>query len=113
MNRIKYLDGLRGIAVLFVLFFHLGIFAQGFAGVEIFFVISGYIITYILLIEINKEQRVDLYSFFRRRISRIYPPLIVMLLIVVFIFTNYPILTIADKFHQTGTYVTMCLLRNN
>lgn len=104
MNRIKYLDGLRGIAVLFVLFFHLGLFAQGFAGVEIFFVISGYIITYILLIEINKEQRVDLYSFFRRRISRIYPPLIVMLLIVVFIFTNYPILTIADKFHQEAIY---------
>lgn len=104
MNRIKYLDGLRGIAVIFVLLFHLGIFAQGFIGVEIFFVISGYIITYLLLIEINKNQRIDLYSFFRRRISRIYPPLIAMLLVVVFVFTNYPVVTIADKFNQEVIY---------
>ena len=46
-ERIKRIDGLRGVAILFVLFFHLDLkyFHGGFIGVDIFFVISGYVIT--------------------------------------------------------------------
>lgn len=99
MNRIKYLDGLRGIAVVMVLLFHFGLFTQGFVGVELFFVLSGYIIPHFLVIELEKNNRIDLFAFFRCQISRIYPALIVMLGVVIFVFANLPIVPILEKFH--------------
>jgi peptidoglycan/LPS O-acetylase OafA/YrhL len=70
------IDGLRAIAVLAVLFFHTNIpgFSGGFVGVDIFFVISGYLITSILLNDIN-EGTFSFARFYERRIRRIFPAL--------------------------------------
>jgi len=70
------IDGLRAIAVLAVLFFHTGVpgFSGGFVGVDIFFVISGFLITSIILKDI-KEEQFSIARFYERRIRRIFPAL--------------------------------------
>jgi peptidoglycan/LPS O-acetylase OafA/YrhL len=73
------IDGLRAIAVLAVVLFHAGIGpAAGYVGVDIFFVISGYLITAILLDEWRLHDRIDLASFYARRIRRLLPALFVV-----------------------------------
>ena len=76
------IDGLRGIAVLAVIFFHFDIsfFKGGFLGVDIFFVISGYLITNLILREIN-EGNFKILIFFERRIRRIVPALFTVIII--------------------------------
>jgi peptidoglycan/LPS O-acetylase OafA/YrhL len=76
---IKYrpeIDGLRALAVLPVIFFHAGIelFGGGFVGVDVFFVISGFLITSIIKTEID-EDRFSFVNFYERRIRRIIPAL--------------------------------------
>lgn len=76
---IKYraeIDGLRALAVIPVIFFHAGfkLFSGGFVGVDIFFVISGYLITSIILSELN-ENRFNILRFYERRARRILPGL--------------------------------------
>lgn len=75
------IDGLRAIAVLAVLLNHAGIryFPGGFIGVDIFFVISGYLITTIIVREIDTNE-FSLVTFYERRIRRIYPALFAVLL---------------------------------
>jgi len=75
------LDGLRAIAVVSVLLFHGGFeaFQGGFVGVDVFFVLSGYLITSILLKEIRAQQ-FTFASFYERRIRRLIPPLVPVLL---------------------------------
>ena len=75
------IDGLRGIAVLCVVLFHAGVagFDGGFVGVDIFFVISGYLICSIIQREIN-EQRFSYAKFYARRARRILPALFAVLL---------------------------------
>jgi len=70
------IDGLRAIAVLPVLFFHAGysIFKGGYIGVDIFFVISGYLITSIISNEI-KNNTFSISNFYERRARRILPAL--------------------------------------
>ena len=74
------LDGLRALAVLSVVFFHFDFetFGGGFVGVDIFFVISGYLITTIIVSEL-KSGSFSFARFYERRIRRIIPALIVML----------------------------------
>jgi peptidoglycan/LPS O-acetylase OafA/YrhL len=74
------IDGLRTLAVLPVVFFHSGIpgFSGGFVGVDIFFVISGYLITGILFREAQSGQY-SIFKFYERRIRRIFPALFTML----------------------------------
>lgn len=107
MKRIFYIDGLRGIAVLMVLFFHLNLFEEGFSGVELFFVISGYIITYLLFSEQANTGKISLKSFYKRRISRIYPPLIVVVLASIILFLNFPIAGITESFSQEALYTSL------
>ena len=72
------IDGLRAIAVVAVIAYHSGItrFSGGFLGVEIFFVISGYLITALLLGEYESNQRIDIKRFWNRRARRLFPALI-------------------------------------
>lgn len=71
-------DGLRALAVLPVLFFHAGFgFSGGFVGVDVFFVISGYLIASLVLSEIQNDT-FRLADFWERRIRRIFPALAVM-----------------------------------
>lgn len=71
------IDGLRGIAVLSVIIFHAEIaFPGGFLGVDLFFVISGFLITSILLVEYAEAETINLGRFYERRIRRIFPALI-------------------------------------
>jgi peptidoglycan/LPS O-acetylase OafA/YrhL len=89
MAQVKYrpdIDGLRAVAVLLVLIFHAGfsIFPGGYVGVDIFFVISGYLITGILLNDIEEKQ-FKFTTFYKRRIRRLMPALFGMLLITTII----------------------------
>lgn len=81
MNYRKEIDGLRAIAVLPVILFHAGfsIFSGGYVGVDVFFVISGYLITTILLNEFE-EERFSLARFYERRARRILPALFIVML---------------------------------
>lgn len=75
------IDGLRALAVVPVILFHAGIewFSGGFVGVDIFFVISGYLITTILIEDLQK-QRFSLLNFYERRARRILPVLFFVIL---------------------------------
>lgn len=77
----REIDGLRAVAVLAVVFFHAGFpgFSGGYIGVDVFFVISGYLITSILLGELE-QQRFSIINFYERRARRILPALVVVLL---------------------------------
>jgi peptidoglycan/LPS O-acetylase OafA/YrhL len=94
-GRIPSLDGLRAIAVLAVLFYHLhqsyslkglpivGALADyGWFGVQIFFVISGFLITWLLLVEESQNTGFSLSSFYGRRALRILPPAVFYLLVI-------------------------------
>jgi peptidoglycan/LPS O-acetylase OafA/YrhL len=79
-QHISPLDGLRGLAVLGVLFFHAGHFDGGFLGVDLFFVLSGFLITGLLLKEARaRDGRIDLLAFWGRRARRLLPALAVVL----------------------------------
>jgi peptidoglycan/LPS O-acetylase OafA/YrhL len=73
------IDGLRALAVIPVIFFHVGFtkFVGGFVGVDVFFVISGYLITRIINRELQ-QGRFSLAEFYRRRVLRIFPALFAM-----------------------------------
>jgi peptidoglycan/LPS O-acetylase OafA/YrhL len=79
-----HLDGLRAIAVTMVVLFHLGLpwIPGGFVGVDVFFVISGYLITSLLLAEATDSGTVRLRRFYSRRVRRLLPAAAVTLLVV-------------------------------
>jgi peptidoglycan/LPS O-acetylase OafA/YrhL len=80
MNYRKEIDGLRAIAVWAVIFYHAGLskFPGGFLGVDVFFVISGFLISSLALTEYEKTGKLHIGSFFKRRIKRILPALLAM-----------------------------------
>ncbi len=80
-SRIGGLDGLRAIAVTAVVVYHLGIewLPGGFLGVDLFFVISGFLITTLLLTEVGVRGRIDFKGFYLRRARRLLPALVLML----------------------------------
>lgn len=78
------LDGIRGLAVLGVIFYHLTphLLPGGFLGVPIFFVLSGYLITDLLIQEFEQNKKISLKQFWKRRLNRLYPALVTMLILV-------------------------------
>lgn len=102
-SNVKYrpdIDGLRGVAVLLVLLFHSFPirFKSGFIGVDVFFVISGYLITTIT-VKSFKQHEFNLFQFFKRRIVRLFPSLI---LILIFCFCLSWIFLFPDEFSILG-----------
>ena len=81
LPRVPALDGLRGIAIVAVLAFHSGYsWARGgFLGVSLFFTVSGYLITTLLVDEHQRRGRIDLLGFWERRFRRLAPAAIVTL----------------------------------
>ena len=82
VKHISSIDGLRAIAVTAVVLYHLGIawIPGGFLGVDLFFVISGYVITRLILDSINQSSALDLRSFYAARLRRIYPGFLFMVI---------------------------------
>ena len=98
------IDGLRAIAVLSVVAFHAfpEWISGGFIGVDIFFVISGYLISSILFESLD-AGRFKLYEFYARRVLRIFPALI-LVLVSCFAFGWVTLLT--DEFMQLGKHIS-------
>ena len=82
--RIKWFSLIRITGLLLVLLYHFfqTIFPGGFFGVDVFFTFSGFLITALLLEEFGQKGKIDLLGFFRRRFYRIFPPVVLMVLLV-------------------------------
>jgi peptidoglycan/LPS O-acetylase OafA/YrhL len=80
---IPAIDGLRAVAVIAVMLYHLGFdwIPGGFLGVDLFFVISGYVITRLLLDSIQRSGGLDLRAFYIARVRRLLPPLVFMIIV--------------------------------
>ena len=82
-TRVPGFDGIRGVAIVLVLVAHLvGLNGAGLVGVLLFFVLSGYLITSLLLAEADREGHVDLPRFYLRRALRLIPALVLLLVLV-------------------------------
>uniref|UniRef100_Q07SJ4 Acyltransferase n=1 Tax=Rhodopseudomonas palustris (strain BisA53) TaxID=316055 RepID=Q07SJ4_RHOP5 len=102
------IDGLRAVAVIPVVLFHAGLpgFGGGFVGVDVFFVISGYLITSLIADDLSTGT-FSIAKFYERRIRRIFPALIVVLLFVLFV--GYFLFT-PDDYRSLGSSVDATIL---
>lgn len=102
------IDGLRAIAVLSVVLFHsgLGLLSGGFVGVDIFFVISGFLITSIIIDDLNKNK-FSIKHFYERRIRRIFPALYVVC-VVSLVFSYF--IFLPDELEAFGKSLVATLL---
>lgn len=83
LKYLKGIDGLRALAVVSILIYHLDIywiFPGGFLGVDIFFTVSGFLITYLLISEIQRHNKVSISGFYNRRAKRLFPALFFLLI---------------------------------
>ena len=83
------LDGLRAVAVYLVVAYHAGVhgFSGGFIGVDLFFVLSGYLVTQLLLRDFRQSERIGFRRFYSRRIRRLLPAAIATLLVTAAVYT--------------------------
>lgn len=102
------IDGMRAIAVISVIFFHAKVsgFEGGFVGVDIFFVISGFLISNIILREMREEQ-FSLLAFYERRIRRILPVLLIVILTTSILAW---FILLPDDLRRFGKYIVASLL---
>ena len=98
MNYRKEIDGLRALSILPVIFFHFGFarFSGGYIGVDIFFVISGYLITSLIIREIS-EEKFSLTKFYERRARRILPLLFFVLFLSTIILPDFGLRSFINK----------------
>lgn len=111
MQHIKYredIDALRGLAVLLVVIYHAfpEILPGGFIGVDVFFVISGYLITSIMLLSVQKNE-FSLRDFYARRIRRLFPALITVLL---FVLAFGWLVLFPEEYEQLGNHVAKSVI---
>lgn len=105
-------DGLRAIAAMLVVAYHCRVpgFNPGYFGVDLFFVLSGFLITRILVTEIETRGRIDLPQFYLRRFLRLGPPLLLMLVAYVAVApTAFPQFSVGEHLRDaalTGLYVS-------
>jgi len=83
--RVLQIQGLRALAAVIVTFFHARLLPGGFIGVDIFYVISGYLITGLILREIDSTGRLNLSAFYQRRIKRLLPTSLFVLFVTALI----------------------------
>jgi peptidoglycan/LPS O-acetylase OafA/YrhL len=97
------IDGLRGVAILLVVGFHAfpTVFPSGFIGVDVFFVVSGYLITQIITTALGSKS-FSFVAFYRRRINRVFPALLVVLISLLVMGWH---LMIPDDFAKLGKHV--------
>ena len=105
------LQGLRAVAAVSVIAFHFGLPLQGgFLGVDLFFLISGFIIPYTLFREYDKNGRINLKSFYRRRLHRLFPAsilVIVLTLSIVLLISTPEIKTITASSSLAGLLISV------
>ena len=82
LQHVPALDGLRGLAVAAVVAFHVGVLKGGWLGVDLFFVLSGYLISRLLFVEYTAKGRIDLRQFWGRRARRLLPALLCVIVAV-------------------------------
>ena len=90
-NIFKYqihFDSLRAIAVILVLLYHLNtdVFAFGYIGVDVFFVISGYVITQTLIKQFYVNKKIYILEFYIKRLLRLFPTLLTVILVFFFVY---------------------------
>jgi peptidoglycan/LPS O-acetylase OafA/YrhL len=108
-----HLDGLRTVAVYLVVAFHAGLagFGGGFIGVDVFFVLSGYLVTSLLWRELVANARVDRRRFYARRARRILPAALATLIVTATIWAV--VATPAELFDIAGGFRAACLYAAN
>ena len=107
----RWLDGLRGVAILLVVFFHLQLLPGGALGVDLFFVLSGFLITNLLVEEWLRRGSISLKRFYLRRALRLLPAFIVLLLVfILHTLLISPPETIAARWHELA--VVACYVAN-
>ena len=83
-----HLDGLRAVAVYLVVVFHAGVdrLSGGFIGVDVFFVLSGYLVTQLLLRDVRGDGRIGFRRFYARRFRRLLPAAVVVLIVTAVVY---------------------------
>ena len=108
--RITQIQGLRAVAAILVTVFHARLVPGGFIGVDIFYVISGYLITGLILREIEKTGTLDLRSFYQRRIKRLLPTSVFVLFVTaIFAWILFPPITrdaLGRDLFAAATYIS-------
>ena len=108
--RITQIQGLRALAAILVTVFHARLVPGGFIGVDIFYVISGYLITGLILREIEKTGTLDLRRFYQRRIKRLLPTSVFVLFVTaIFAWILFPPITresLGRDLFAAATYIS-------
>jgi peptidoglycan/LPS O-acetylase OafA/YrhL len=111
MIKILEIQGLRALAVILVIVYHADFISGGFIGVDIFYVISGFLITNLIIKEISTKGNLNLRNFYHRRIKRLLPASALVLLVTAL--TCYILLPPMDRDQLGKDVIAVSLLLSN